>query len=44
MKNDSSCILAVNDGSPGIKFALPWAEDQLQRIPQGRLERVGQPQ
>jgi acetate kinase len=44
MRNDSPCILAVNDGSPGIKFALLWTDDPLQRILQGWLERIGQPQ
>ena len=37
-------ILTINGGSSSIKFALFEAGDSLQRILEGRIERIGLPE
>jgi len=43
MKPSNPRILAVNGGSPSIKFALFEAGDFLRRILIGGIDRIGQP-
>jgi acetate kinase len=43
MKPSSTHILTVNGGSSSIKFALFDAADSLQRILDGKIERIGTP-
>lgn len=39
----TSCILTVNGGSSSIKFALFQVEPSLQRVLEGKIERIGLP-
>lgn len=41
MKTDLPCILTINGGSSGIKFALYRVEEPLQRRLYGKLDRFG---
>jgi acetate kinase len=43
MKSANPRILTINGGSSSIKFALFDAGDSLQRIVEGGIERIGQP-
>lgn len=43
METAGQCILTVNGGSSGIKFALFATDAALSRILQGRVERIGSP-
>src|SRR5258708_1896263 len=38
-----SCVLAINGGSSSIKFALFQVEPSLQRVLEGKIERIGLP-
>ncbi len=44
MKSANPHILTVNGGSSSIKFALFEAGDALQRVMEGRIERIGLPE
>ncbi len=44
MKSANPRILTVNGGSSSIKFALFEAGDSLQRVLEGRIERIGLPE
>jgi len=44
MKPDSPLILTINGGSSSIKFALFHAKQALQRVLEGRIERIGMPE
>jgi acetate kinase len=44
MGKTDACILTINGGSSSIKFALFEAGDSLQRILEGKIERIGLPQ
>jgi acetate kinase len=44
VKSANPRILTVNGGSSSIKFALFEAGDSLQRVLEGRLERIGLPE
>ena len=41
MKQAKACVLTINGGSSNIKFALFEADDTLQRILDGGIERIG---
>ena len=43
MKPANPRILTINGGSSSIKFALFEVDDSLQRILEGRIERIGLP-
>src|SRR5258708_32762728 len=38
-----SCVLTINGGSSSIKFALFQVEPSLQRVLEGKIERIGLP-
>ena len=44
VKPDKPHILTINGGSSSIKFAMYEAGDSLQRILEGRIERIGLPE
>ncbi|HEX7568543.1 MAG TPA: acetate/propionate family kinase [Anaerolineaceae bacterium] len=44
MKQAKACILTINGGSASIKFALFDADQMLNRILVGRIERIGLPE
>lgn len=44
VKQAKACVLTINGGSSSIKFALFEAGDSLQRILDGRIERIGLPE
>src|ERR1700690_124174 len=44
VKQTKTSILTVNGGSSSIKFALFEADDSLQRILAGNIERIGMPE
>jgi acetate kinase len=44
MKPTSPRILTINGGSSSIKFALFGAGDPPQRLLEGGIERIGQPE
>src|SRR5580698_7286958 len=44
MKPPSARILTINGGSSSIKFALFGAGDPPQRLLEGGIERIGQPE
>jgi len=41
VKQAKACVLTINGGSSNIKFALFEADHSLQRILEGRIERIG---
>jgi acetate kinase len=41
MNNSSPCILTVNGGSSSIKFALFQADSVMERLLDGKIERIG---
>jgi len=41
VKQAKACVLTINGGSSNIKFALFEADDTLQRILDGGIERIG---
>ncbi len=44
MKQVNGCVLTVNGGSSSIKFALFKTDNTLQRIMEGRIDRIGLPE
>ena len=44
IKTANPRILTINGGSSSIKFALFEANESLQRILEGRIERIGLPE